>query len=128
MKIGELAKSSGVNSKLIRHYEAIGLLPKPNRTVSGYRMYSQNDIQFLRFIKRGRRLGFPIKEIKQLMSLWRNKTRTSREVKILAKNHIKNLELKINEMQEMANNLRRLARDCHGDHRSECPILTNLES
>lgn len=66
MQIGKLAKSSGVSSKLIRHYESIGLVPKASRTEGGYRQYSENDIQFLRFIKRGRSLGFSIKEIKKL--------------------------------------------------------------
>lgn len=127
MKIGELAKSSGVNAKLIRHYESIGLIPKASRTEGNYREYSQNDIQFLRFIKRGRSLGFSMKEIKKLISLWRNKSRSSREVKALAAAHIEVLEGKITEMQEVVNNLKKLSKNCHGDHRPDCPILTELE-
>ena len=127
MKIGELAKSSGVNAKLIRHYESIGLIPKASRTEGNYREYSQNDIQFLRFIKRGRSLGFSMKEIKKLISLWRNKSRSSREVKALAAAHIEVLEGKITEMQEVVNNLKKLSKNCHGDYRPDCPILTELE-
>lgn len=127
MTIGELAKSSGVNAKLIRHYESIGLIPKASRTDSGYRIYSQTDIQFLRFIKRARGLGFSMKEIKKLIGLWRNKSRASKEVKALVLTHMKALETKILEMQEMADSLRLLARNCHGDARPECPILSNLE-
>lgn len=127
MNIGELAKSSGVNAKLIRHYESIGLIPKASRSESGYRTYSQNDIQFLRFIKRARSLGFSMKEIKKLIGLWRNKSRASREVKALALTHVQELEKKIQEMQEMAQNLRSLARNCHGDGRPDCPIITGLE-
>lgn len=127
MNIGQLAKSSGVNSKLIRYYESIGIVPKPTRTESGYRTYSNNDIQFLRFIKRARSLGFSMKEIRKLVGLWRNKSRASREVKALAIAHVQELEIKIKEMQEMADNLRALARNCHGDNRPDCPILKGLE-
>lgn len=127
MNIGELAKSSGVNAKLIRHYESIGLIPKATRSESGYRLYSENDIQFLRFIKRARSLGFSMKEIKKLIGLWRNKSRASREVKALALTHVQDLENKIKEMQEMAQNLRALARNCHGDNRPDCPIIKGLE-
>ena len=127
MTIGELAKSSGVNAKLIRHYESIGLVPKARRTDSGYRIYSEKDIQFLKFIKRARGLGFSMKEIKKLIGLWRNKSRASKEVKALALTHIKTLETKIFEMQEMADSLRLLARNCHGDARPDCPILSSLE-
>jgi Cu(I)-responsive transcriptional regulator len=128
MNIGELAKSSGVNAKLIRHYEAIGLIPKARRTDAGYRQYTESDIQFLRFIKRARRFGFSMKEIKKLMGLWRNKSRASEEVKSLAMNHLRDLEKKIREMQEMADSLRTLAKKCHGDHRPDCPILKGLEN
>lgn len=127
MNIGQLAKSSGVNAKLIRYYESIGLVPKPTRTESGYRTYSKMDIQFLRFIKRARGLGFSMKEIKKLIGLWRNKSRASREVKAMAIAHVQDLEKKIKEMQEMADNLRALARNCHGDNRPDCPILKGLE-
>ncbi|MGE0526687.1 MAG: Cu(I)-responsive transcriptional regulator [Bdellovibrionales bacterium] len=127
MNIGELAKESGVNAKLIRHYEAIGLIPKAARTDAGYRVYGAIDVQFLRFIKRARSLGFSMKEIKKLIGLWRNKSRASKEVKSLAQSHLKDLESRIAEMQEMADSLRTLARSCHGDARPECPIISNLE-
>lgn len=128
MNIGELAKVSGVNAKMIRHYESIGLIPKASRTESGYRVYRETDIQYLKFIKRARTLGFPMKEIKKLIGLWRNKSRTSQEVKSLAQSHLKVLESKISELQAMAETLKHLARNCHGDHRPECPILTDLEN
>lgn len=128
MNIGELAQLSGVNAKLIRHYESIGLIPKAIRNSSGYRIYTDNDIQFLRFIKKARGLGFSMKEIKKLINLWRNKSRTSREVKSLALSHIQNLENKIKEMQEMVANLRLLSRKCHGDNRPDCPIIRGLEN
>lgn len=127
MTIGELANESGVNAKLIRHYESIGLIPKAARTESGYRFYKESDIQFLRFIKRARGLGFSMKEIKKLVGLWRNKTRASKEVKSLAQEHILDLECKIREMQEIVDNLKSLAKTCHGDARPDCPIISRLE-
>lgn len=127
MNIGEIAKSSGVNAKLIRHYESIGLIPKAARTESGYRFYKEADVQFLRFIKRARGLGFSMKEIKTLLGLWRNKSRKSQDVKTLANKHINELETKILEMQEMVANLKALSQNCHGDSRPECPIISTLE-
>lgn len=128
MNIGELANTSGVNAKMIRHYESIGLIPKAARNQSGYRVYSQTDVQFLRFVKQARSLGFSMTEIKKLIGLWRNKSRTSKEVKTLALAHVEDLENKILAMQEMVHNLRLLARRCHGDNRPECPIISGLEA
>lgn len=127
MNIGELSKSSGVSAKLIRHYESIGLISKASRTRSGYRQYGENDVHILRFIRRGRSLGFPMKEIKQLLSLWKNTGRSSKDVKALALVHLENLENRILELQEMAATLRHLARNCHGDNRPDCPIIESLE-
>ena len=127
MNIGQAAKASGVNAKLIRHYESIGIIPKASRASSGYRTYSENDVHVLIFVRRARSLGFSMKEIKKLVGLWKNKSRTSKEVKALAVQHLRELENKILELQEMADSLRYLSRNCHGDHRPDCPILTNLE-
>ncbi|RYG67034.1 Cu(I)-responsive transcriptional regulator [bacterium] len=126
MNIGEAAKVSGVNAKLIRHYESIGIVPKVSRTGSGYRVYTENDVHMLSFVKHARGLGFSMKEIKRLVSLWRNRSRASREVKALAETHIETLDRKINELQEMRDTLQHLARNCHGDSRPECPILESL--
>ncbi len=126
MNIGEASKVSGVNAKLIRHYESIGIIPKAQRTESGYRIYTENEVHILIFIRRARSLGFSMTEIKKLVSLWRNKSRVSAEVKTLALNHIKILEFKISELEKMAKTLRQLARNCHGDERPDCPILEDL--
>lgn len=128
MNIGELSKLSGVNAKLIRHYESIGLIPKAARSESGYRKYGETDIHILKFIKRGRSLGFSMKEIKKLISLWRNRSRASSEVKALAVAHVKELEEKISELQGMVDTLKHLARTCQGDHRPDCPIIKDLET
>lgn len=126
MNIGEAAKASGINAKLIRHYESIGIIPKASRSESGYRIYSDSDIHTLKFVKRARGLGFSMKEIKKLVSLWRNRSRASADVKALAQAHVNVLDLKIKELEGMRDTLRHLARNCHGDHRPDCPILENL--
>lgn len=126
MNIGQAADASGVNSKLIRHYESIGIIPKAARSDSGYRIYSETDVHILTFVRRARSLGFSMKEIKKLVGLWRNKSRASSEVKNLALAHVKQLEMKIAELESMAKTLKQLAKCCHGDNRPACPILDEL--
>lgn len=126
MNIGKAAKASGVNAKLIRHYESIGIIPKASRSESGYRKYSENDIHILIFVRRSRSLGFSMKEIKKLVSLWRNRSRTSAEVKSMTMAHIKGLEEKIRDLQTIRATLMNLANYCHGDDRPTCPILEDL--
>lgn len=126
MNIGEAAKISGVNAELIRHYESIGIIPKASRSSAGYRTYSENEVHILSFVKRSRNLGFSMKEIKKLVSLWRNKSRASVEVKNLATKHVEEMEKKILELQSMVKTLKHLATNCHGDDRPDCPILNDL--
>ncbi|MGA0024426.1 MAG: Cu(I)-responsive transcriptional regulator [Burkholderiales bacterium] len=127
MNIGQAAAASGVSAKMIRHYESTGVLVSAKRSQSGYRIYNDNDVHVLRFIKRARSLGFPVAEIRKLLMLWRSR-RPSAEVKRLALGHVSELEKKIIEMQEMASTLSHLAQHCHGDERPECPILEALGS
>lgn len=127
MSIGQAAKRSGVNTKMIRHYESIGLISKVTRTDSGYRVYGEDDVHTLEFIRRARDLGFSMKEIKKLLSLWRNKSRSSSEVKKLALLHVKELDEKVTKLKTMADTLRILAENCHGDERPDCPILNDLD-
>jgi Cu(I)-responsive transcriptional regulator len=126
--IGEAAKASGVSAKMIRHYETLGLLAAARRTQAGYRLYDQNDIHTLRFVRRARDLGFSIKLIEQLLGLWRNRRRTSADVRRIAQQHIVALNEKIEELQAMRRTLERLVRHCHGDERPDCPILDDLGS
>jgi len=128
MSIGEAAAASGVTAKMIRHYEDMHLIPEAARTLSGYRMYSVKDVHILRFIRRARNLGFSIKQISELLGLWRDQSRSSSKVKALALEHIAELDQKIREMQTMKSELERLAHCCHGDHRPECPILETLSA
>ena len=126
MNIGQAADASGVSAKMIRHYEAIGLMAKARRTDSGYRIYDGNDVHTLRFIRRGRALGFSMKEIDHLLGLWRNRRRASGDVRRVAQQHIAELDQKIAELQAMRRTLHQLVQHCHGDRRPECPILDDL--
>ena len=126
MNIGEVARLSEVNSKMIRRYEEMGIIPKAGRSLSGYRTYSENDVHILRFVKRAKDFGFSMKDIKQLVSLWRNKNRPSSQVKSIALKHIQELEKKQEEIQSMLSAVQHLAENCHGDARPDCPILDKL--
>ena len=126
MNIGSVAAASGVNTKMIRHYEAIGLLRPAPRRRNDYRDYGERDVHELRFIRRARRLGFSIAEIGALLALWRDRGRPSREVRRIAEAHVRDLEARIADTQTMARTLGRLVRDCHGDDRPDCPILDDL--
>ncbi|TVZ54258.1 Cu(I)-responsive transcriptional regulator [Azospirillum brasilense] len=127
MTIGDAAKASGVNAKLIRYYESIGLIPEAGRTAAGYRVYSSSDVNVLRFVKRARTLGFSIERIQILVGLWQDRSRSSAEVKRVALDHVAELEAKIAELRAMSDTLTHLAHACHGDERPDCPILRDLE-
>ncbi len=127
-QISQAAQQSGVSAKMIRHYEELGLIPKVRRSSSGYRLYSEEDLHFLKFIKQARELGFSTARIKALLGLWRNPSRSSRDVKALAKNHIGELETKIKDLEQMRATLLELVNSCRGDQRPQCPILNRLAS
>jgi MerR family copper efflux transcriptional regulator len=126
MNIGEAARGSGVSEKMIRHYEAIGLL-RPVRQANGYRRYAEADIAVLRFIRHARDLAFPLEEVRRLLALWQDRGRASAEVRGIALAHVAALEEKAASLAAMAASLRHLASHCHGDGRPECPILDGLE-
>jgi len=128
MQIGKAADASGVSAKMIRHYEAIGLIANGARQENGYRDYDDRDVHELRFIRSARDLGFSLAEIRALLDLWRNRARNSRDVNALATRHLSAVEAKIAELQAIAQTLRKLVGDCHGDSRPECPILERLQS
>ena len=125
MNIGMAASASGVSAKMIRYYESIGLVPRAGRTQAGYRVYSDTDVNTLRFIHRAREFGFPIERIRLLVGLWQG-GKPSREVKQVAVEHVADLERKIAELTAMRDALQELADHCHGDGRPECPILHDL--
>ena len=124
--IGVAAQRAGVSARMLRHYEALGLLPPVARTDSGYRQYAEADVHALRFVRRARDLGFSIQEITTLLGLWQDKARASSQVKSIAQAHIDDLHTRIAAMQDMQRTLQQLVQCCHGDDRPDCPILDDL--
>ena len=126
LNIGEAAAAAGVTPKMIRHYEALGLIPEPPRTDSGYRLYGEREVAMLRFIRQSRALGFSMQQIEALLSQWRNPSRQSREVKSLALSQLHELEARQRELDEMRQTLQALVNQCPGDHSARCAILERL--
>lgn len=126
MNISEAARLSGLSSKQIRDYEKNGLLPPAERSGSGYRRYSGDDVATLRFIRHARDVGFSLKQIDRLLQLQRDPQRNSRDVKRITAEHIQELAEKISELQRMAATLQRWHDCCDGSDRPDCPILNGL--
>lgn len=127
MNIGQAADATGVSAKRIRYYEQVGLLEPAQRSDAGYRVYAAPDLHTLRFIQRARRLGFSLPQVSELLALWRDRGRSSRQVKAVAMKHVDELRSKIDELQSMVDTLTYLAIRCDGDERPDCPILHDLE-
>lgn len=126
MNIGQASEASGVSAKMIWYYESIGLISEVNRTDAGYRQYTENEVQTLRFIKRFRDLGFSFERIKTLLGLWQDRSRKSSDVKKLARQYIEELDQDIAKLQSIRDQFQHMADSCHENHRTECPILDDL--
>lgn len=126
LTIGQAARASGVSAKMVRHYEALGLMPRAVRSGSNYRTYGERQVHELRFIRRARELGFSTGQIEALLGLWRNRQRSAAKVKALALAHAAELEAKMRELASMVAALKHLAGHCHGGERPDCPILEDL--
>ena len=126
MNIGAVSALTGVSAKTMRYYESIGLTEEPVRAANRYRAYSKRDVAVLRFIQRSRSLGFSVRDVRDLLSLWNDQERASANVKALALRHIGAIELKIAELRSIRETLLDLTARCHGDDRPDCPILADL--
>jgi MerR family copper efflux transcriptional regulator len=126
MNIGTAAKRSGVPAKTIRYYESIGLIASAGRSTNGYRVYTAEEVETLRFVSHARSLGFAVKDVGSLLTLWRDRSRASADVKALARGHIAEIDAKIDELRTIRETLVRLVDRCHGDDRPDCPILESL--
>lgn len=127
MKISEASQASGCHLETIRYYERIGLMPSPTRTGSGYRSYSEQDVERLRFITRGRDLGFSLDEIRSLMRLDQDGDLACEDVTRLAQQHLIDVQERIRDLQRVARELERTISSCGGGVRAQCAILDALK-
>lgn len=128
MTIGEASAKSGVPAKTIRYYEHTGLIGRADRGSNLYRSYSDSDVALLRFIGRARDLGFSVADLKSLIALYRDRSRTSRDVKAVAMQHLARTDRKIRELQSIRKALADLIQHCSGDNRPDCPIIEELSA
>src|SRR5438094_942257 len=128
LTIGHLAKETGVNLETVRYYERRGLLPKPPRSASGYRLFPAEAARRLRFIRRAQELGFSLREIRDLLSLRVLPSTRSAEIRTRAEAKIADIEAKIRTLESMKKTLRKLTKSCAGcGPITECPILESLD-
>lgn len=126
MKIGELARKAGSNSETVRYYERIGLLPRPGRTDSNYRDYSQGDVERLTFIRHARGLGFELADIRSLIDLAEHPERDCGEADAIASRHLEAAEAKIAQLEKLRSELGHMISQCRGGSVSSCRILQVL--
>lgn len=126
MKIGDAARQSGISAKMIRYYEAVGLIRPADRSASNYRDYSSGDVDELRFIRRARDLGFSVAEIAELLEMARDRSRRSSDVSRLARAHTARLRDRIESLEAMVRTLETVAERCAADEGPNCPIIDIL--
>jgi MerR family transcriptional regulator, copper efflux regulator len=124
--IGAVARETGMSAKTIRYYEESGLLPAAERAVNGYRLYSDQAVHVLRFVKRARDLGFSMNDVSELLALWQDHRRASADVRKVATRHIRRVDQKIAELDGLRQTLTHIVERCHGDTRPKCPILNDI--
>jgi MerR family mercuric resistance operon transcriptional regulator len=127
VKIGEAAAASGCHLETIRYYERIGLLPRPSRTGSGYRAYTAQDVARIRFITRGRDLGFSLDEIRSLLRLTEDPDLSCEQVDALARHHLVEIQARQKELRRIARELEHTIAGCAGGRRGACAILGVLQ-
>ena len=128
LKRAELSRRTGCNLETIRYYEKIGMMPEPPRTAAGYRVYDEVHVSRLRFILRGRELGFSIEELRTLLRLVDRGTQTCAEVRALTERHLADVRAKIADLKRIETVLAATAAECSGEQVPECPVLEALAS
>jgi Hg(II)-responsive transcriptional regulator len=127
--IGELAKQANVQVETLRYYERRGLIPRPHRTVSNYRIYSSEDLQRVKFVKQAQGLGFSLNEIKKLLALRATPHAKCADVRTYAAHKIEDIDGKIRSLARVRKTLEKLIAECSGDGPvTQCPILESLDS
>ena len=128
MQIGEAARRAGLTVKTVRYYANIGMVSPRQDVNTGYRVYDEDDVAKLQFVGKARRFNFSVEECRELLSLYEDRNRPSREVKALTVKKIGEIDARLAELQSLKDELSTLAASCDGDHRSHCPILNALSA
>jgi Cu(I)-responsive transcriptional regulator len=126
MKIGDAASAAGLTVKTVRYYANIGLVTPQISAGTGYRNYLERDVAKLKFVGTARRFNFSIEECRELLGLYEDKNRPSREVKKIALNKLDDIDTRLIELQELKQELEALVNACDGDDRPNCPIIDGL--
>ena len=126
MHIGEAARKSGLSVKTVRYYDEINLIKPIKNKATNYRHYTTADLAKLQFIGKARRFNFSIKECKELLSLYENQNRSSKEVRNLTLTKIAEIDVKLTELENLREQLSHLVNCCKGNERPECPIIDEL--
>jgi Cu(I)-responsive transcriptional regulator len=126
MNVGQAAEQSGLPVKTVRYYSDIGLVKPNGRTDAGYRVYGHEEVSKLTFIRRARAFDFSISDCRELLGLYEDQTRSSRDVKEIALKRLEQIERKLEELKMLRDELARVAHECHGDNRPDCPILESF--
>lgn len=124
--IGDVARVTNLPTKTVRYYADIGLVVPTARSTNGYRLYSGKEINKLIFTRRARSFGFSVQECRELLDLYEDQERSSRDVKAIAQRRIVEIEEKLLELQSLHQELTHLADSCNGDNRPDCPIITGM--
>ena len=128
MKIGLVAKLSNLTVKTVRYYADINIVNPERNPKTGYRSYSSDDVAKLQFIRKARQFNFSIDECRELLSLYQDKNRSSKEVKRLTTEKILEIDTKLLELNSLKNQLKHLVSNCQGNDRPDCPILDALSN
>ena len=126
LNIGKAAKLSNLTVKTVRYYADIGLVSPVKNNKTGYRDFSEDDVARLQFVSKARKFNFSIQECEELLSLYSDKNRSSREVKALTLEKISEIDVKLLELKDLKKQLSFLADNCKGNDRPDCPILDAL--
>ena len=127
MTIGQLAKKSNTDAQTIRFYEREGLIQEPSRTDSNYRVYEEDAIPRLSFIKRAKEIGFSLNDIKVLLGMADGKVRRCSEVREFAETRLTKIRSQISDLKAMEKTLSNLVSQCASSKKiTDCPILETL--
>lgn len=126
MNVGQAADQAGLPVKTVRYYADIGLVEPMGRSPAGYRIYGETEVSKLTFIRRARAFDFSIQDCRELLGLYQDEDRSSRDVKTMALKRLDQIDDKLSELNKLRDELARVANECHGDNRPDCPILNSF--